>query len=127
MPGFLVRVAINVLGLWLATKIVTGMTIEEPGTVVAAGLLLGVVNAVIRPILIFLTLPVTVVSLGLFLLVINALMLWLVESLLSDFELTGFGAAFFGALVISLTGWVSSWFIGPKGDVKVMVVEARRD
>jgi putative membrane protein len=123
MPGFFIRLVINILGLWLASEIVTGLEISGRGTFIAAGLLLGVVNALIRPIAILLTLPVTILSLGIFLLFINAGMLQLVAWLLKDFHLTGFGPAFFGALIVSLTGWVSSWFIGPKGKMEVMVIE----
>lgn len=125
MPGFVIRLAINVLGLWIATEVVSGMKIEGVGTFVAAALLLGIANALIRPIIVILTLPITVVSLGLFLLVINALMLWLVSSLLSDFQLSGFGAAFLGALIVSLTSWITSWYVGPRGDVEIMVMERR--
>jgi putative membrane protein len=123
MPGFFIRLVINILGLWLASEIVTGLEVSGRGTFIAAGLLLGVVNALIRPIAILLTLPVTILSLGIFLLFINAGMLQLVAWLLKDFQLAGFGPAFFGALIVSLTGWVSSWFIGSKGKMEVMVIE----
>jgi putative membrane protein len=126
MPGFVIRLAIYALGLWLADAMVSGMQIQGTRTFVAAALLLGVVNAVVRPMAVILTFPFTVLSLGLFLLVINAAMLGLVAALLKDFSLNGFGAAFFGAVVVSLTSWVSSHYIGPRGDVEIMVVEARR-
>jgi putative membrane protein len=127
MPGFLIRLAINVLGLWLATEIVDNFEIDGTGTFVAAALLLGVVNAVIRPIIVVLTLPVTVVTLGFFLLVVNGLMLQLVAALLSNFHVGGFWDAFFGAVIVSLTGWVGASFVGPKGDLQVLVVDSRRD
>jgi len=126
MPGFVIRLALYVLGLWLATEIVSGMSIEGTGSFLAAGLLLGIVNAVIRPVFVLLTLPFTVVTLGLFILVVNAAMLGLVSFLVKDFQLAGFWAAFFGAIVVSLTSWIGSWFVGPRGQVEVMVVEERR-
>ena len=86
-----------------------------------AALILGVVNAVVRPILILLTLPFTIVTLGLFLLVINAAMLGLVAGLMDNFTLDGVGPALFGALIVSLTSTVASWYIGPAGKYDVVV------
>lgn len=126
MPGFVVRLALNILGLWLATEVVPGMAIHGAGSFIAAGLLLGIVNAIIRPIIVLLTLPFTVVTLGLFILVVNAGMLGLVSMLVTDFKLSGFMAAFFGAIIVGLTGWIGSWFIGPRGQVEVMVIEGNR-
>lgn len=123
MTGFLVRLAVNALGLWLATLIVPGMEIAPGGgTLLAAALLLGIVNALVRPIAIVLTLPVTVVTLGLFLLVVNAAMLGLVAWLLEGFYLSGFGAALLGSIVVSLTAWLTSSYIGPRGRVEAWVV-----
>jgi len=123
MPGFIVRLAITVLGLWIASEVVPGMAISGFGTFVLAALLLGIVNALVRPLAILFTLPFTIVTLGLFLLVINASMLGLVAWLLKGFSLSGFGAAFFGSIIVSLTGWVSSQYIGPRGSVEVMVIQ----
>jgi putative membrane protein len=125
MVGFLVRLAIVALGLWLAQRIVPGIEIEGTGTLVAAALLLGIVNALVRPLAILLTLPITVLTLGLFLLVVNAAMLGLVAALLDGFRVSGFGAALLGSIVVGLTGWVASWYVGPRGRVEVLVV--RRD
>jgi len=125
MVGFLVRLAISALGLWLAQQIVPGVDIEGTGTLVAAALLLGIVNALVRPLLILLTLPITVLTLGLFLLVVNAATFGLVAALLDGFRVAGFGAALLGSIVVGLTGWVASWYVGPRGRVEVLVV--RRD
>jgi putative membrane protein len=126
MPGFLVRLLIGALGLWLAQAIVPGVEIRGAGTLLLAALLLGIVNAVVRPIIVLLTLPFTVLTLGLFLWVINAMMLGLVAALLDGFTLRGFGSALLGALVISLTGWIASWYIGPSGRFEVMIVRSGR-
>lgn len=123
MPGFLLRMAISACGLWLASQIVPGMEIRGGGTLVAAALLLGLVNAVVRPLVILLTLPFTLVTLGLFLLVVNAAMLGLVASLLEGFRLAGFWPAVFGSIVVSLTGVVASAYVGPRGRFEVMIVE----
>jgi putative membrane protein len=121
MLGFFVRAAIVALGLWLATAWVHGITIDSPATLILAGILLGVVNSIVRPIAILLTLPMTILTLGLFLLVINAGMVALVAWMLPGMHVAGFGPAFWTALVVSLVSMVGSWFVGPKGKVDIMV------
>ena len=81
---------------------------------------------IVRPLVVILTLPATLLTLGLFLLVINAAMLGLVAWLFDGFTISGFWAAFFGALVISVTGWLASAFIGPRGKFETMAVRERR-
>ena len=124
MPGFIVRLAINILGLWVADALVPGMKIAGAGTFIVAGILLGVVNALVRPVLLLLTLPFTIVTLGLFVLIINAAMLALVSAFLEQFILSGFWAAFWGAVVVSLTSWFTSYLIGPRGSVETMVIHS---
>ncbi|HTJ15647.1 MAG TPA: phage holin family protein [Steroidobacteraceae bacterium] len=120
MTGFVLRVAIVALGLWLATQILPGLYFASAGSLLAAALLLGIVNAVVRPIAVVLTLPITLLSLGLFLLVINAAMLGLVALLLSGFQISGFWTAVGASLIVSLTGWVAAGLIGNNGKVEVM-------
>jgi putative membrane protein len=120
MTGFLLRVAIVALGLWLATMILPGLQFASSGTLLGAALLLGIVNAIVRPIAIVLTLPLTLLTLGLFLLVVNAAMLGLVALLLSGFAISGFWTALGASLIVSLTGWVASGLIGNNGKVEVM-------
>jgi len=115
MMGFLLRAVISAIGLWLATKWVTGVHVDSPGYLIGAGLLLGVVNAIIRPIAFILTLPVTILTLGLFLLVLNAAMVWLVGVILPGFHAPWFMPAFLTSLIVWITGWVSSWLIGQRG------------
>lgn len=112
MVGFIVRALVAALGLWVAAKIVPG--IEEHSTVslLLAAVLLGVVNAVIRPILTILTLPITILTLGLFLLVINGLMLMLVTVFVHGVVVHGLWAAILGSIVISLTSWVADIVLG---------------
>jgi putative membrane protein len=121
MLGFLIRGVIVALGLWLATAWVSGVSIDTPETLLMAGILLGVVNSVIRPIAIVLTLPMTVLTLGLFLLVINAGMVALVAWILPGMHVNGFGAAFWTAILVSVVSMVGSWFVGGKGKVEVFV------
>jgi putative membrane protein len=118
MTGFVLRAVLAALGLWLASYWVRGVRIDTPATLVLAGFLLGVINAIVRPVVVILTLPLTLVTLGLFLLVINALMLGLTAWLLPGFHLGGFSAAFFAAIIVSVTSWFGSWLIGPRGRVE---------
>jgi putative membrane protein len=120
MTGFVLRVAIVALGLWLATQILPGLNFQSAWTLLAAALLLGVVNAIVRPVAVILTLPLTLLTLGLFLLVINAAMLGLVALLLSGFQISGFWTAIGASLIVSLTGWIASGLIGNNGKVEVM-------
>ena len=122
MPGLLVRLLISAAGLWLAAEVVPSIEFRGLGTLLLAAVLLGIVNAVVRPVLVVLTFPITLVTLGLFLLVVNAAMLGLVAWLLDGFSVGGFWPALGGSLIVSLTSWVASWYIGPKGRVEIMVV-----
>jgi putative membrane protein len=126
MNGFLLRLAISAIGLWLATVIVPGVQIDSAWTLIFAALWLGIVNALVRPVVLLLTLPLTLVTLGFFILVVNAAMFALVASLLSGFHLSGFWSALFGALVVSITSWLGSSFIGPRGRYEVIVVQRRQ-
>ena len=129
MRGFFFRLIITALGLWAAATIVPGVQITGVGNLVVAALLLGVVNAVIRPILLVLTLPLTVVTLGLFVFVVNGLSLALVAWLMPGFTLSGFGAAILGSIVVGVTGWFGSMFVGSAGRlerIKRVEVTGRR-
>jgi putative membrane protein len=117
--GFIFRAVIAALGLWLATIWVGGIRIDTPTTLVLAGLLLGVVNAVVRPVAVILTFPFTIVTLGLFLLVVNGAMLALVAGLLPGFHVDGFGKAMLAAIIVSVTSWIGSLLIGSDAKVEV--------
>ncbi len=120
MIGFVFRAVIAALGLWVATRWVDGILIDDATTLVLAGVLLGVVNAFVRPVMIVLTFPITLATLGLFLLVVNAAMLGLVALVLPGFTVAGFWSALFAALIVGITGWIGSWFIGSQGKVEAM-------
>lgn len=120
MTGIVLRIVIVAFGLWLATRFFSGLHFAGPGTLFAAALLLGIVNAIVRPIAILLTLPVTLITLGLFLLVINAGMLGLVALLLSGFRIDGFWTAVGASLVVSAVSWLASGLLNDKGKVEVM-------
>lgn len=122
MPGFWVRFFITACGLLLAAYLLEGVHLGGALSLLFAALVLCAVNAIVRPIMLLLTLPITVVTLGLFLLVLNGAMLGLAALLVPGFVIDSFWTAVFGAIVISMTGMVANWFIGPKGRVEIIVV-----
>jgi putative membrane protein len=113
------------LGLFLASSLIPGVQITGAGSFILAALLLGLVNVFVRPIAFLLTLPLTIVTMGLFLFVVNAAMFGLVASMLDGFVVAGFWSAIFGAIIVSITGTIASWYIGPSGHYEVFVI--RRD
>ncbi len=126
MIGFVLRLLVVAFGLWLASELVTGIEVHGLWTLLGAALLLGIVNAVVRPLLVILTLPITVLTLGLFLLVVNAAMLALVAWMFDNFTIAGFWPAVLGSMVVSAVGWFASYFIGPRGRIELIVVRHRR-
>jgi putative membrane protein len=121
MPGFFLRWSINLLALVIAGSLISGIRIESLGMGIIAAGILGIVNAVIRPIVLILTLPITLLTLGLFTLVINAAMLMIVSEVVPGFVITDFRAAFWGAIIISLVSWIVNVFVG--GDGKVVFIK----
>ena len=118
MVGFLLRAAITALALWVASQLLDGMHFATTGKLVIAAVLLGLVNAVVRPIAFILTLPITVVTLGLFLLVLNAMMIGLVAWLVPGFTISDFWTAVGGAIVVGLVSWAASTVIGNTGRIE---------
>lgn len=115
--NFIIRIVINAVALWLATRFVNGISFDGdlPFLLIVA-LIFGAVNTIVKPILMILTFPFLIVTLGLFLLVLNAVMLWLTGAI-SDaanlgFHVSGFGAAFVGGLVVSVVSFVLSLMVG---------------
>jgi putative membrane protein len=106
---FLIRLLINMVAILLIAYLLpAAVWVDSPWSALAAAVLLGIINTLVRPILVILTLPITVLTLGLFLLVINALMLWLVSGLVGGFHVNGFSGAFIGSILISIVSWVLS-------------------
>jgi putative membrane protein len=106
--GFLARLFINAFALWIATELVPGLRVSGFGTLLLAALIFGLVNAVVRPAAVILSLPLTVVTLGLFLLVVNAAMLGLTAWLLPGMRVDGFWPALFGAIIVSVVSWAAA-------------------
>jgi len=112
--GFLLRWFVVSLALWVAVALVPGLHAEGTGALLLAALLLGGVNAFLRPILFWLTLPITVLTMGVFLLFLNAMMLGLVGWILPGFAVEGVFPAVFGAIVVSLVSLVLNRAIAPR-------------
>ena len=120
MRGFLVRLLITALGLWVADQLLPGIAITGTRALIVSALLLGIVNAVIRPIILILTLPLTVLTLGLFILIVNGISLELVAWLVPGFHIAELGSATVGAIIVGLTSWVASAFVGGSGRIDRM-------
>ena len=120
MVSFLIRWLVTAVAVLVAAHIVPGVDYHENWAALAVmALVLGVLNAVLRPILLITTLPLNILTLGLLTLVINALLFWLAGWLVSGFTVTGFWAAFFGALIVSIVSFVLNSFLVRKGRVEV--------
>ena len=122
MPGFWARLLVISVGLWIASGLVPGIEFRGLPALFFAALVLGCVNAVIRPVVVLMTIPFTIVTLGLFLFVVNAAMLGLTAFLVPGFFVASFWSALFGSVIVSITGMFASWYIGPKGTVDVLVI-----
>lgn len=104
---------INAVALLGVALLMPSISVSNFGAALIAALVLGLVNTLIRPVLVFLTLPVTLLSLGLFILVINGLLFWFVGSFVPGFFVSGFWSGFFGAIVYSVISWLLSWLLLP--------------
>jgi len=112
MLRFIVQAVVTALGLWLASRLIPGVGFSDTGSLLLAAILLGLVNAVVRPILVVLTFPITVVTLGLFLLVVNAATIGLVAVLLDGFVVDGLMPGIGAAIVTGVVSWIAGAFIG---------------
>ena len=124
--GILIRVVINAVALWVAALLIDGIDVTAEstggkiGTLLAVGAIFGLVNAVLKPLALLLSLPLLIVTLGLFALVVNALLFWLIAGI-SDwmglkFEVDGFWSAFWGAIVVSVVSWLLSIVVRDRDD-----------
>ena len=102
--GIILKILVNAAALWVAARIIPGLTVDATGTLFIAALVFGLVNTFIKPVAHLLALPVTILTLGLFAFVVNAALLWLTAALVPGFSIDGFWAALFGAIIVSLVG-----------------------
>lgn len=110
MLAFLIRWFVTTIAVFVATKLVPGIQCAPIEALLGASLLLGIINAFVRPVLMLLSLPFIIVTMGLFIFVVNALLLLLVSKIIPSFYVAGFWSAFFGAIIISVVSWVLSSF-----------------
>jgi putative membrane protein len=108
MRGFISRVLITSLGLWLADVMLSRMSFDDVPSMILSALLLGIVNAFVRPFIVVLTLPITLLSLGIFLFIINGAMVMLVARLMPAFHLEGLWTAVMASIVVGLTSWIAN-------------------
>jgi putative membrane protein len=121
MAAFVVRWLVTTVAVLVAAHLIPGISYEGWGALLGASLLLGIINAFVRPVLLLLSLPFIIVTMGLFIFVVNALLLMLVSKIIPPFQVAGFWSAFFGAIIISLVSWIlSSLFRGSDGKVHVI-------
>ncbi len=111
MKRFLLRTLVTALAIFVVVNILPWVKIDSPVSLIVTAILLGLLNAVLRPLLIFLTLPITVLSFGLFIFIINGLILYLVSYLVPGFKLQNFGVAILASILISIVSWAINWLI----------------
>jgi putative membrane protein len=102
LTEFIIRLLLSAAAVFITAKVLSGVKVESYGEAIIVAIVLGVINAVVKPILVFLTIPITILTLGLFLLVINALMIMLVDRLMKGFSVKSFWWAFFFSIILSL-------------------------
>ena len=112
MVKMIVKWLLYAAALVLVANLVSGITVSSFGSALLAAVVIGLLNLLVRPVLVVLTLPVTIVTLGLFLFIINALMFWAAASVLDGFHVNGFGAALLGSLIYSLLGMLIESALG---------------
>ena len=112
MIGFIIRLLVGAAGLWLASVLIHGITYDSLVALIIAAVILGIANAIVRPILIILTLPITIITLGLFLLIVNGAVFWLVGHFSPGFHVHGLINAVLGAIVTGLVSWVGHAVFG---------------
>jgi putative membrane protein len=118
--GFLIRVLLNAAAILFVASIIPGMEVNGILAALGAGLVLGLVNGIVRPILILLTLPFTLITLGLFLFALNAFCLKLTAMLVKGFTVEGFWPALFGSILISIVSWILTAFVSDRGQIRVI-------
>lgn len=126
MRGLFIRFAITWIAVFLAGYMIPGIRVETVGAGIAASILLAVLNAIIRPILYMVSIPLIILTLGLFTIVINALLLELVGWLVQGFHVNGFWPAFWGAVVISVVSTILNLWVSAEGHWEVVSHEPRR-
>ena len=127
MNGFILRWFVNIVALITVVHTVPGIRADRFETAVVAALILGLLNVFLKPLVILLTLPINVLSLGFFTLIINGLMFYLAAKIVKGFTITGFWAAFWGAMIFSIISFLLNLFINPQGRIKAQFYRHNSD
>lgn len=127
MTGFLARLFLTAFGLWMADIVLAGIHFDGVLSLWIAAALLGLVNAFVRPVVVFLTFPLTLFSLGLFLFVVNGAMVLMVGWLMPTFHIEGLGWAILASIIVGLTGWAANAFVGNRGNVEVWTIKPKKE
>jgi putative membrane protein len=125
MQGLLIRWALNAFALWLVDQLVAGIHVAGAASLFFAALVLGVLNALLRPLLLLVTLPINLLTLGLFTLVINGAMLRLAAAAVRGFTIESFGSAVLGALLLSVISFCINLFVADSGRIQYLYIERR--
>jgi len=120
VKSFLIRWLVTAIAVLAAAKIIPGISCDSWSTLIIAALVLGIFNAFLKPILLLLNLPIIVFTLGLFVPILNALLLWLTSAIVPEFHVSGFWAAFFGSLVISVVSIILNAIVRREGRIRVI-------
>lgn len=120
MTGLVVRWVVNAIALGITAQIIHGIEAHGILALFAAALVLGILNALLRPIFIILTLPINILTLGLFTFVINAIMLWMTARVVSGFEVKGFLAAFIGSILLAIVSTILNFILSDRGRIEFM-------
>ncbi len=127
MAGILFRWFITTISIMMVPHLISGVEVEGVGTALVAAAILGILNAIIRPILILLTLPLTVFTLGFFILVINALLFQLAGWLVGGLRIESFGSAFLASILVSIVSWIVNWALVGSSVEHTVVVRRTED
>jgi len=126
MRHFVFRWLATTVAVMVAASIIHGIRYDFTGSLIGAALLLGILNAFVRPVLLILSAPLILVTLGFFILIVNGLLLWFVPNIVTGFHVDSFGSAFWGAIVIGIVSWIlSAFFRGSDGRVHILTHHAQ--
>ena len=121
MRHFVIRWLVTTVGVMVAAAFIKGIHYDTTAALIGAALLLGILNAFVRPVLLILGAPLILLTLGIFILIVNGLMLYWVPGIVSGFHVDGYGSAFWGAIVVGIISWLlSAFFRGSDGRVHVL-------
>lgn len=127
MPGILIRWLVTTVAILMVPYLVSGVRVEGLGAALAVAAILGILNALVRPVLIILTLPLTILTLGIFILIINALLFQLAGAVVSGVHIASFWSALFASIIVSLVSWILNSAVSGGGGERTVIVRRWSD